>query len=51
VEMLISRRVGRVEFCPDLRVRCSPRRFDTESHLRLTLVYAWYYLKNFFLIR
>lgn len=50
VAMLISRRVGRVVFDGDFRVKSSPRRFQREGHLRLALTYAWYYLKNYFFL-
>ena len=48
VAMLISRKVGRVVFDGDFRVKSLPRRFEREGHLRLVLKYAWYYLKNYF---
>ena len=50
VAMLISRKVGRVVFDRDFRVRSSPRRFEKEGHLRLVLTYAWHYMKNYFFL-
>ena len=50
VAMLISRKVGRVVFDGNFRVKSSPRRFEREGHLRLVLTYAWYYLKNYFFL-
>lgn len=51
VAMMISRNVGRVRFDKDVRVLSSPRRFQNEGHLKLTLVYALHYLKNYFLLQ
>jgi hypothetical protein len=51
VAMLISRSAGRVLFNRDIRVLSSPRRFESEGHLKLTLIYALHYLKNYFFLR
>lgn len=51
VAMLISRKVGRVMFSRNFRVFSSPRRFESEGPLWLTLKYAWYYLKNYFFLK
>ncbi len=48
IAMLISRRVGKVVFDPDLIVKSSPRRFEREGFLRLTFRYIFAYLKIFF---
>lgn len=48
IAMLISRKVGRVLFLGDFVVKSSPRRFEREGHLRLTIKYAWHYLRNYF---
>lgn len=50
VAMLISRKVGRVLWDGDFRVKSLPRRFEREGHLRLVLTYAYYYLKNYFFL-
>ena len=50
VAMLISRKVGRVVWDGDFRVKSSARRFEREGHLRLVLTYAYYYLKNYFFL-
>ncbi|MEQ1922824.1 MAG: glycosyltransferase [Pyrinomonadaceae bacterium] len=50
VAMLISRKVGRVVWDGDFRVKSSARRFEREGHLRLVLTYAWYYMKNYFFL-
>jgi len=46
--MLISRRVGKVIFDPDLAVKSSPRRFEKSGFLRLTIRYIFAYLKSYF---
>lgn len=46
--MLLSRHVGKVQFDPDLTIRSSPRRFDKEGLVRLTLRYAFIYFKMYF---
>jgi glycosyltransferase involved in cell wall biosynthesis len=51
IAMLISRHAGTVRFDPTLVVTTSPRRFTREGHLKLTLVYAWYYINNYFRIK
>ena len=46
--MLISRRVGKVFFDPDLIIKSSPRRFEKHGLLFLTLKYAFVYFKTYF---
>lgn len=49
IAMLISRRVGRVLWNTNLKVVSSPRRFESHGLFRSTLIYAWHYLKTYFL--
>jgi len=51
VAMHISRKLGKVMFSRNFRVFSSPRRFESEGPLWLTLKYAWYYLKNYFFLK
>jgi len=46
--MLISRRVGKVIFDPDLIVKSSPRRFEKSGFLKLAILYIIAYLKAYF---
>ena len=50
VAMLISRKVGRVVWDGNFRVKSLARRFEREGHLRLVLTYAYYYMKNYFFL-
>lgn len=48
IAMLISRKVGRVLFDPDLTVKSSPRRFESHGLFRVVSRYIRTYLKLFF---
>lgn len=48
IAMLISRKVGRVLFDPDLTVKSSPRRFESHGLFRVVFRYIRTYLKLFF---
>jgi glycosyltransferase involved in cell wall biosynthesis len=48
IAMLISRRVGRVLFDLDLRIKSSPRRFNEDGYFRLFFRYIWTYMKIYF---
>ena len=46
--MLISRKVGKVVFDPELKVKSSPRRFEKSGFLQLNVKYISAYLKAYF---
>ena len=48
IAMLISRKVGRVLFDPDLRIKSSPRRFEDVGFSFLSFRYVGSYLKIYF---
>lgn len=48
IAMLISRHVGKVLFDPQLRIKSSARRFETEGFFSLFFRYVWTYLKIYF---
>lgn len=48
IAMLISRRVGKVYFDPNLKVKSSPRRFERNGFFTLTVRYAIAYFKIYF---
>ncbi len=48
IAMLISRRVGKVRFDPELRVKSSPRRFEKEGLFATNFRYIKAYLKIYF---
>ena len=48
IAMLLSRHVGKVFFDPGLRIKSSPRRFETEGFLSTALKYISSYLKIYF---
>ena len=48
IAMLVSRKVGKVIFDPDLKVKSSPRRFEKSGFLKLTVRYIIAYIKVYF---
>ncbi|MDO8504909.1 MAG: glycosyltransferase family 2 protein [Candidatus Liptonbacteria bacterium] len=46
--MLLCRKVGKVYFDPNLRIKSSPRRFKEQGFLKLTVFYIWSYLRVYF---
>lgn len=48
IAMLLSRRVGKVHFDSELRVKSSPRRFEKEGLLKTNFNYVSTYLKIYF---
>lgn len=46
--MLVTRRVGRIYFDTTLNVKSSPRRYDRDGTIWLTIHYAWAYIKAYF---
>jgi len=48
IAMLISRKVGKVIFNPDLVIKSSPRRFEKGGLLKLVLLYIIAYLRAYF---
>lgn len=48
IAMLISRRVGKVVFKPELTIKSSSRRFEKTGFVKLSLLYSVAYLKAYF---
>ena len=48
IAMLVARRAGKVLFDPDLKVKSSPRRFETQGLFKTNLKYVSTYLKIYF---
>ncbi len=48
IAMLLSRKVGRVIFDPELAVKSSPRRYEKEGIIKLTVRYMLAYFKVYF---
>ena len=48
IAMLVARRAGKVLFDPDLKVKSSPRRFETQGLFKTNLKYISTYLKIYF---
>lgn len=48
IAMLVARKIGKVLFDPDLKVKSSPRRFETQGLLKTNLKYISTYLKVYF---
>ena len=51
IAMMLSRKVGKVLFTPEIEVKNSPRRYDRRGFLRLSFLYAWNYFKMYFTIK